>query len=513
MRILAWSISVSLLLLLGLVRPFNALEPAAAGTDTAFKVAYYNIQSGMGMTQLSGTCSFERNSNCTDPSKPLNAWGKGVVQAELERAVKNDPAIIALGVSEAWTCAHPDAILKTLGWATHTGERNGVSLLARFGFAGTPEWFQLDTSLNANPSDTQWVVRAPVCADASCSRSVQVFSAHWYASGETRTESFERQARDTVQFMDRLPPTEARVLVGDLNVWEEGGPVCNQTPVPTAVQILRDAGNLDAWPSVHGTAEGYTGMWNRNGCGQPNGYLWKRIDRSWSKGLPAPVSMTRFGMVTPGACAPSDHAGIIVEYAWPGEETAPVINSAPSASFGTVCSNLDCTFTDLSTDAEGPIAAWSWAFGDGTTSTVQHPTRRYAGSGTYNVSLSVTDGQGATSTTARTVTVTASTTAFDFSLAASPSSRKINAGAKTTYSVAASLLSGTTEPVKLSISGLPAGSAGSFSPESLTPSASSTLTVTTSASTPAGTYALTITGTGGGVTRTSSVSLQVVKRR
>ncbi len=223
MRILAWSVSVSGLLLLGLVRPFNALEPAAAGTDTAFKVAYYNIQSGMGMTQLSGTCSFERNSNCTDRSKPLNAWGKGVVQAELDRAVKNDPAVIALGVSEAWTCAHPDAILKTLGWATHTGERNGVSLLARFGFAGTPEWFQLDTSLNVNPSDTQWVVRAPVCADASCSRSVQVFSAHWYASGETRTESFERQARDTVQFMDRLPQTEARVLVGDLNVWEEGG--------------------------------------------------------------------------------------------------------------------------------------------------------------------------------------------------------------------------------------------------------------------------------------------------
>src|SRR6266542_1342334 len=288
-------------------------QTAASSSDATFKVAYYNIQSGMGTTQLTGICSFERNSNCTDPSQPLNAWGAGVVQAELNRALNSDSSVIALGLAEAWTCASPAAVLESLGWAAHTGERNGVSLLARYGFAGPPEWFQLDTSLNSNPSDTMWVVRAPVCADAACSRSVEVFSSHWYASGDTRTESFNRQAQGTVDFMDRLSSTEPRVLIGDLNVWDEGGPVCNQTPVPTAMQILRDAGNLDAWPTVHGIAEGYTAVWNRNGCGDPNGNLWKRIDQGWSKELPSPVSMVRFGMVTPGACAPSDHSGIIVE--------------------------------------------------------------------------------------------------------------------------------------------------------------------------------------------------------
>jgi endonuclease/exonuclease/phosphatase family metal-dependent hydrolase len=285
--------------------------------DETFKVAYYNIQSGMGTTPLSGTCPFERSANCTDTTKPMNAWGKGIVQAELERSVNADARIIALGLAEAWNCASPDAVLKALGWAAHSGERNGVTLLSRYGFAGSVEWHQLDTSLNSNKADTMWVVRAPVCIDAACSRSVQVFSAHWYASGGTRIESFERQARGTVAFMNRLPDSEPRVLIGDLNVWEEGGPVCNQTPVPGAVQVLRDAGYLDAWPSVHGTSEGFTGMWNRSGCGTPNGYLWKRIDRAWSKGLPTPISMTRFGMVTPGTCAPSDHAGIIVEYRMP----------------------------------------------------------------------------------------------------------------------------------------------------------------------------------------------------
>jgi exonuclease III len=336
MRTSSWAVYVLSACVLLAVPARMAIPESAAAAGT-FKIAYYNIQSGMGVTQLSGSCSFERNSNCTDASKPLNAWGVGVVQAELDRALNPDPAVIALGLSEAWTCASPANVRKALGWAAHTGERNGVSLVARHGFAGPAEWFQLDTSLNSNPADTMWVVRAPVCADAACSQSIEVFSAHWYAGGATRVESFERQARQTAEFMDLRPAGEPRVLVGDLNVWEEEGVVCNQSPVPSAMQILRDAANVDAWPAVHGTAEGYTGMWNRNGCGSPNGYLWKRIDQAWAKNLGAPVSMTRFGMMMPGACGPSDHAGIIVEYAWPGiDTTAPTAAITAPAAGATV---------------------------------------------------------------------------------------------------------------------------------------------------------------------------------
>ena len=35
-------------------------QTAASSSDATFKVAYYNIQSGMGTTQLTGICSFER---------------------------------------------------------------------------------------------------------------------------------------------------------------------------------------------------------------------------------------------------------------------------------------------------------------------------------------------------------------------------------------------------------------------------------------------------------------------
>lgn len=496
-------------------------EPRAQTvSNPTFKVAYYNIQSGMGTACLTGTCSFQRNANCTDPSQPLNAWGVGVVQAELDAALNGDSAVIALGLGEAWACASPEAVRKALGWAAHTGERNGVSLVARYGFAGPAEWFQLDTSLNSNPSDTMWVVRAPVCADAVCSRSMEVLSAHWYASGDTRTESYERQARGTAEFMDRLPQTEPRVLVGDLNVWEEGGTVCNQTPVPTAMQILRDAGNLDAWPAANGTAEGYTAIWNRNGCGNPNGYLWKRIDQGWSKALPAPVSMTRFGMVTPGACAPSDHAGILVEYAWPGVDATPPTVAVTTPAAGSVLAGTAVLAASASDDAAvakvGFTVDGAQAGGDSTAPYEIQWDSTTVANGSHVVSAWAEDAagnRGLSQNVSVSVDNSAPSASFDFSLSVSPSLRRINSGAKTSFSVTATVTGGGPLPVALSVTGLPAGTSAVFDPASITGSGSSTLRIGTAKSTPQGIYPLTIAGTAGGITRSAQVSLEVTARR
>ena len=66
------------------------------------------------------------------------------------------------------------------------------------------------------------------------------------------------------------------------------------------------------------------------------------------------------------------------------------VDAPPTASFSANCSNLDCTFTDTSTD-DGSITIWSWNFGDGNTVTDQSPSHSYAVSGSYSVSLTVTD--------------------------------------------------------------------------------------------------------------------------
>jgi microbial collagenase len=39
--------------------------------------------------------------------------------------------------------------------------------------------------------------------------------------------------------------------------------------------------------------------------------------------------------------------------------------------------------------------AWQWSFGDGASSTERNPVHQYAGSGKYDVLLTVTDNDGA----------------------------------------------------------------------------------------------------------------------
>src|SRR5947208_2104164 len=95
----------------------------------------------------------------------------------------------------------------------------------------------------------------------------------------------------------------------------------------------------------------------------------------------------------------------------------------------------------------------------------------------------------------------------DFTLSASPSSRTVTPGGSTSYDVTISPTGGFTDQVTLSVSGLPTGATGSFTPNPAT--ASSTPTVTTSPSTPPGAYTLTITAVSGSLTHTTPVTLVV----
>jgi PKD repeat protein len=80
-------------------------------------------------------------------------------------------------------------------------------------------------------------------------------------------------------------------------------------------------------------------------------------------------------------------------------------NAAPVAAFTPVCVDLACTFTDNSTDVDGTIAAWAWAFGS-SSSTVKSPSVSFAAPGAYTVTLMVTDDDGAQSAVAMPVEVT-----------------------------------------------------------------------------------------------------------
>lgn len=97
----------------------------------------------------------------------------------------------------------------------------------------------------------------------------------------------------------------------------------------------------------------------------------------------------------------------------------------------------------------------------------------------------------------------------DFTIGATPASRTIDVGASTNYTVNLGYLYGFAHPCTLSVSGLPGGTTASFSPNPVNPpTTSSVMNVNTTGSTPAGTYTLTIQGTGS-QTHSTTVTLVV----
>ncbi len=82
-------------------------------------------------------------------------------------------------------------------------------------------------------------------------------------------------------------------------------------------------------------------------------------------------------------------------------------NQPPTANFTwEVTSDLEVSFNDDSSDADGSIVSREWTFGDGATSSATNPTHTYASGGEYTVTLTVNDDEGATDSTSDTVTVT-----------------------------------------------------------------------------------------------------------
>ena len=75
-------------------------------------------------------------------------------------------------------------------------------------------------------------------------------------------------------------------------------------------------------------------------------------------------------------------------------------NVLPSAAATGSCVANVCTFdASASTDSDGTIASYGWAFGDGTTGSGVNPSHAYAAAGSYVATLTVTDNRGGTATT------------------------------------------------------------------------------------------------------------------
>ena len=101
--------------------------------------------------------------------------------------------------------------------------------------------------------------------------------------------------------------------------------------------------------------------------------------------------------------------------------------------------------------------------------------------------------------------------ANDFSVAITPATPSIVQGASAAVAVATKVTSGSAASVSLSVSGLPSGVTGSFSPASVTAGQSSTLTLSAATSAAVASASFTVTGTAGSTSHAAGGTVSVTK--
>jgi PKD repeat protein len=136
-------------------------------------------------------------------------------------------------------------------------------------------------------------------------------------------------------------------------------------------------------------------------AGGPTAWSWNFGDGSTSTAqnpthtytAPGTYDVTLTASNATGDSAPVTKTGYVTVAAAPGLvadfSASPLSGTAP----------LAVSFTDAS--AGGPTA-WSWNFGDGSTSTAQNPTHTYTAPGTYDVTLTASNATGDSASVTKT---------------------------------------------------------------------------------------------------------------
>ena len=199
-------------------------------------------------------------------------------------------------------------------------------------------------------------------------------------------------------------------------------------------EAVRDGGlNTDEVPAaVFTLADGTTVVTGKGGPNLPGGFipgvtvgygpngtlLWQAFARMatvWGNALP-----------NGNVCATGGYDALITCWrpvATGNQPPTAVMSATPTSGPGPLTVTFDGS---ASSDADGTIVAWSWAFGDGQFSVGARTAHMYSGPATYTASLTVTDNGGASNTTTTTtIVVTGATPQAPAALTAAASRKSI----------------------------------------------------------------------------------------
>ena len=107
------------------------------------------------------------------------------------------------------------------------------------------------------------------------------------------------------------------------------------------------------------------------------------------------------------------------------------------------------------------------------------------------------------------VPVNVTYTPFDYSMSSNPTNGSVAQARSVTSTITSTLVSGNSQTVTLTASNCPSGASCNLNTSSGTPTFAALLTVTAGASTPVGTYTINVSGSGDGVARLTTFTLNV----
>ena len=188
-----------------------------------------------------------------------------------------------------------------------------------------------------------------------------------------------------------------------------------------------------------------------------------------------------------------------------GDSVSTTVRGRRTAGTST---QVSFSITGLPSGVTASVSSWSWNLGD-ESRTVTFSVGTSASLGSHTITIRGS-GVGVTRTTTFVLTIEAPVPLFNFSVSTSPTSGTVTRGDSISTTVRGRRTAGTSTQVSFSIIGLPSGVTASVSSWSWNlgdESRTVTFSVGTSAS--LGSHTITIRGSGGGATRTTTFLLTV----